>query len=184
MLVQCCLPPNPCLAEGGRKLTHVRSLPPNGWRLWRSLRLQALADSPDAFGSTLEDAIQLADCGWEELVSSSSSAERVLLVAEREGRPVGIARVQFLDDRRSQADLFSVWVMPSERRLGVGRALVDSTIEWARSKGASEIVLSVSERSNEAKRLYLSSGFVGTGSRERLRPGSSIYEDAMVLKLS
>lgn len=166
------------------KLTHIRPFLPDEWPLWKSLRLQALADAPDAFGSTLESARQQNDSYWKQLIASNNLPDQEFLLAEREGRPVGMARVGLTEDDPSKAGLFSMWVMPSERGLGVGRALVGAAIEWARSRGVSVIILHVTEGNNEAKHLYLSSGFVGTGIREPLRPGSRLYEEAMVLNVS
>ncbi|BAS26747.1 GNAT family N-acetyltransferase [Limnochorda pilosa] len=164
-------------------VTLIRSFLPDEWQLWKSLRLQALADSPNAFGSTLDGERQQIDSHWTELIASSSLADRDFLLAERDGRPVGMARVGPSEGDASQAGLFSMWVMPSERGLGVGRALVDAAIDWARSKGVSEVILHVTEGNDEAKRLYLSSGFIGTGVRLPLRPGSNLFEEVMVLKL-
>ena len=47
----------------------VRALSPDEWPLWKSLRIAALADSPAAFGETLEFA------------AGAGSAERRALVA-------------------------------------------------------------------------------------------------------
>ncbi len=83
----------------------------------------------------------------------------------------------------TRANLFSIWVMSSERGVGVGRALVDAAIKWAKSKGVSEITLHVTARNDEAKRLYEAAGFVDSGRREPLRPGSSLHEEVMVMRL-
>ncbi len=164
-------------------MTHTRSLQPEEWQLWKHLRLQALADSPDAFGDTWERAAKQSDGDWREFAASSTFPDRKLLLAERLGRPVGMARILLSESDSSRASLFSMWVMSSERGVGVGRALVDAAIKWAKSKGVSEITVHVTVGNDEAKRLYEAAGFVDSGRREPLRPGSSLHEEVMVMRL-
>ena len=47
-------------------MTRIRCLRPDEWRVWKDLRLHALADSPDAFGETLSSASQRPDSYWME----------------------------------------------------------------------------------------------------------------------
>ena len=166
-----------------KAMTRVRTLRPDEWRLWQDLRLQALATSPEAFGDTLDRARSQSDSEWQEIVASSARPDRTFLVVERPGRAVGMARVYLADDDPSRAELFSMWVMPAERGTGAGRALVDAAIDWARSNGVSELTLHVTEGNEPATRLYEACGFVDTGDREPVRPGSGRWEKVMVLRL-
>lgn len=163
--------------------THVRRVRPDEWQLWRSLRLQALADSPEAFGSTLEDVKHRSDAYWQELIPTDSVSDRVFLVAELGDCPAGMVRADLLSGTISRAGLYSMWVMPDKRGRGIGKALVNAAVEWARAKGASEVVLQVTEGNHAARQLYLSTGFAAAGIRERVRPGSSLYEETMILSL-
>lgn len=75
---------------------HVRRVQPDEWQLWRSLRLQALADSPEAFGSTLEHTRQRSNSYWQELIPTDGLSDRIFLVAQLGDRLAGMVRADVL----------------------------------------------------------------------------------------
>lgn len=88
----------------------------------------------------------------------------VCRIAEEDGRPVGAAwlivfeRVPSLgQDRRTSADVQSVYVSPSARGRGVGAALVAALLEEADRRGIPRITV---HSSSGATRLYERAGFV------------------------
>jgi ribosomal protein S18 acetylase RimI-like enzyme len=163
----------------------VRPLDPDEWGTFRRVRLEALEESPDAFGSTLErerDADEASWRGW--LTGDGWNADVTALVAEEEGTPAGIAVCARFHDEASLAHLFAMWVRPSSRGLGMGRALVAAAVERARSLDVDELVLRVSETNDAAVGLYTSCGFVGTAEPpEPLREGSDVRTRRMRLLL-
>ncbi len=74
-----------------------------------------------------------------------------------------------------------MWVVPAARRLGAGRALVESAIAVAKAAAVTEIRLRVTESNYAALELYRKTGFIETGQREPLRPGSSLESRGMVI---
>jgi GNAT superfamily N-acetyltransferase len=94
-----------------------------GQRL-RSIRLRALRDTPDAFGSTLEDASARPAETWSKQVLDLPT-----FVAVKDGHDVGLVRCARDQTRVDTAWLISMWVAPEIRRTGVGAALVDVVIE-------------------------------------------------------
>jgi dihydropteroate synthase len=150
------------------------------WRLWRELRLRALADSPDAFGETLEASAARDEAAW--IASTAPRPDAIRLFAERDGVPIGMCVVLIGVDQRT-ANLYAMWVAPEARGTGAGKALVDAGLRWARSHAALEVALRVSERHEPAKRLYQRCGFVDAGERSPLRDGSNIQSLAMVARL-
>ena len=70
----------------------VRTLGGHEWPLYRALRLRALADAPEAFGSTLaeEEARPDADWAWRLKLGATSGRDRPL-VAELAGAAAGMA---------------------------------------------------------------------------------------------
>jgi ribosomal protein S18 acetylase RimI-like enzyme len=162
----------------------VRKFASDEWRLYRALRLAALEESPDAFGSTIAHERDRADADWASRLSRGATSSRALaLVAEVDNEPSGLTWVSLEDDHDKVAHLYQMWVAPEKRGQGVGRALLDAAIVWARSVGARAVVLDVTIGNGEAARLYEAAGFVATGSEKPLRPGSEIRSRAMRLAL-
>src|SRR6516164_7319251 len=91
----------------------VRAFRPDEWRVYRELRLRALADSPDAFGSTLAAEQGGSDEDWAARLARGAASENDLpLVTERGRRAVGLlwARIDPADART--AHLYQMWVTP------------------------------------------------------------------------
>jgi predicted N-acetyltransferase YhbS len=103
--------------------------PQQGCRL-RDLRIAALADAPDAFGSTLDEALQKSASQWKAEIASIQT-----FVAVEDGRDVGMVRAIRADTDEQSAYLISMWVAPEKRGSHVGELLVGAVIEWARESG-------------------------------------------------
>jgi ribosomal protein S18 acetylase RimI-like enzyme len=159
----------------------VRTLDPQEWRLWRELRLQALRDAPDAFGDTLTLAAVRPEADWRRALASRTGP---FLMAEVGDEPAGMARAAEMIGDPSSAGLYSMWVLPRYRGAGVGQALVDAAVAWARDAGWGRIALYVTLGNDGAKRLYSRSGFVDTGRRIELRPDSELEMEEMVRVLA
>ena len=167
-----------------RSMPIIRKFAPDEWRLYRMLRLAALEESPDAFGSTVAHERARADDDWASRLSRGASSSRELpLVAEVDNEPCGLTWVSLEDDQGKVAHLYQMWVASEKRGQGVGRALLDAAIEWARSAGAHAIVLDVTAGNSKALHLYEAAGFVATGSEKPLRPGSELRSRAMRLSI-
>jgi ribosomal protein S18 acetylase RimI-like enzyme len=71
--------------------------------------------------------------------------------------------------------VISMWVEPSARGRGIGRALLDAVVEWAKERDPSRAIrLSVTDGNDAARRLYERYGFVDTGVTEPLRSNSAL----------
>jgi ribosomal-protein-alanine N-acetyltransferase len=89
--------------------------------------------------------------GWRALLSTG---EGTVLLAEDGGEPVGLAAMA----GRESPEL-GMLVRADHRRKGIGHALVSACVEWARSRGAAEVILHVFPHNPAALSLYRKHGF-------------------------
>ena len=149
-----------------------------GLRL-RTIRLRALADAPDAFGSTCDEAAARPPDSW-----ATQIRELPTFVAVVDGEDVGIVRGAPDDSRADAAWLISMWVAPEVRGQGVGEALIDAVVEWARASGARRLLLDVGDHNRPAIALYARMGFEPNGKTGSLpAPRSHIREHQRELRL-
>ena len=88
----------------------------------------------------------------------------VILVAERDGEVIGytyagVEGMDYMALRGPAGALYDIVVDPAHRGQGVGRKLLDSTIEALKALGAPRVVLSTAERNPTAQRLFEHAGF-------------------------
>jgi ribosomal protein S18 acetylase RimI-like enzyme len=143
------------------------------WEDVRELRLRALADAPDAFGSTFETEREHSEREWIEWIEGWEGSTNALYVAEAGEAWVGMAVGSREDDDR-EAHLYGMWVDPAWRGRGVGASLVDEVLVWAHSWGATSVALGVTETHTGAGAFYEHLGFADAAERHPLREGSDL----------
>src|SRR5262249_50173282 len=133
-------------------IVHVRPPHEHEWRALREIRLRALLDSPDAFGSTYERESGEDEASWRGWFTGWQPGwrESVFASIEGDGGWSGMALGALRPDGDGVGRLFAMWVDPGWRRRGAGRALVLAVAEWARAQGAEALLLGVTETNREA----------------------------------
>jgi ribosomal protein S18 acetylase RimI-like enzyme len=155
----------------------VTVLTPDDWALWRDLRLRALTEAPEAFGSRLADWQGDGDREerWRRRLSIPGGHDVVGLL---DGAAVGMA-TGVPSDEPGVVELISMWVSPVARGRGVGDALVGEIVRWATDAGATTLRLDVAEGNDPARLLYERHGFRMTGELGDLMPDGIRHELAM-----
>ena len=74
-------------------------------------------------------------------------------------------------------------VAATHRRRGIGRALLDAAVEWARESGVQKLELHVFPHNEPAIQLYESYGFEREGYRRAHYRRAGEYVDAIVMAL-
>ncbi len=165
----------------------LRAALPQDWERLRDVRLSALRDAPDAFASTLEATEGQPRWRWEGWATGEGwGADLVTFVIEPvpDAAFTGLATGAIFGEDPLAANLFAMWVAPRARGNGLGRALVEAVVGWARERGASRVVLRIAEGNTAARRLYGSAGFtLDEDDREPLREGSDVLTLSMYLDL-
>jgi GNAT superfamily N-acetyltransferase len=99
---------------------------------------------------------------YEEWLAGENAS---MLIAEREGRPVGYAAVTVgpgpatWDLGDPVVELETLSVLPEERGSGVGRALMQEVRRWAHERGATAIAVGLAHTNDVARRFYERQGF-------------------------
>jgi len=141
----------------------IERLGPEHWARLRALRLRALADAPDAFDTTWDEARAQREEHWREALDVLPT-----FFAVRDGSDLGMVRIARDSEAADTCWLLSLWVAPAARGLRVGDRLVEAAIEAARATGASRLLLDVADDNGHAVALYDRLGFVATGRRGHL----------------
>jgi len=136
----------------------IRQLSATDGPLVRSLRLAALREAPDQFGETHAAALTRADAAWHDLAEATH-------LAEVDGAPIGMV-FAFPDPAElASGRLGGMWVAPTARGAGVGRALTEAVKAWANARGMFRVGLWAVPGS-AGERLYRRAGFVPSGAQK------------------
>lgn len=164
----------------------VRALSEEEWDDFRSVRLAALQESPEAFVASYEDEKDYDEDFWRLRMRRSQR-----LIAELDGEAVGVVSVgQDRDDEDgdgTRAELFGLWVSPALRGKGVATKLVRAGAEDATNAGSTHLHYWVGTDNGRAVAFASSFGFRPTDRRRPVRienEADGDEEAMMVLPLS
>ena len=168
----------------------IRKLTEDEAKDFRRLRLRALKEHPEAFGSSyeMESALPLQVVA-DRLRQSSESLDDFTLGAYRQSELVGMVGFfrQRNEKERHKGNIWGMYVPSEEQGKGVGRALLTQAIERARLvPGLEQVGLAVVARNKRARSLYVSLGFetYGVEPNALFVDGEYLDEELMVLSLA
>ena len=161
----------------------VRRLGEDEWEQYKTARLSALEESPEAFAASLDEERAYDEEFWRTRLRRSQR-----LLAEVDGKTVGIVSVgQSQEGNDRVAEIFGLWVAPAARGTGVATQLVHAGADEARSLGRSHLAYWVGSDNGRAVAFASGCGFRPTDSRRpmRVQQDGEDQEDevAMVLPL-
>src|SRR5262249_53215547 len=145
----------------------------------REIRLEALLQNPEAFGSTFarENAQPLS---WFE----AGLVRTDIFGAFLDGKLAGIAAYSANEGPKHahKGMLWSMYVRAGARNAGLGRSLVAAVLDHARGR-VEMVQLSVVSENEAAHRLYRSLGFVEFGYEKRaLKQDGRYYDEVHMVK--
>jgi ribosomal protein S18 acetylase RimI-like enzyme len=130
--------------------------------------LSSLLDLATAFYTESGFATPIWQLRENLLVLLDSDSARVAVARGGDDEIVGFAITTFsfgLEYGRV-AELEELFVVPAHRRSGIGRALIDDSADWARSRGCRAVELVVAPNGNNVDHLfnyYAHQGFTSEG---------------------
>jgi len=163
----------------GAAQIQIRRLAPADAALYRDIRLEALRCNPEAFGSTFDAENAQPLTVFSDRIGGSS-----VFGAFLDSKLVGIAGLLIGKGQKEahKGRLVGMYVRPSARKVGVGRRLVETIIEFARQR-VELIQLAVVSDNEPARRLYERLGFVEYGlEKKALKQDGRYYDEVLMAK--
>lgn len=150
---------------------------------WREVRLRALQTDPLAYGSTFEGAAARSEREWMTMAAGNATSDDLAtFFAILDQHVVGLAVANRDQERKEIFDVYSVWVAPEARRIGIGLGLLATLETWARDRGGTSLRLFVSDAVPSARLLYERAGFRPDG-RSEPAPHPGFTEQGMTKTL-
>lgn len=141
----------------------IIKLSPTRWLEYKMLRLESLNTEPTAFLGTIQEESFYEDGIWQErLKNAQLPDDNLMLFAEKNGNIVGMIGILFNKNQKIKhiAYLVSFYVTPSQRRKGIGKALVSNALKAIKERGyVIKISLDVTITQEGTIKLYESFNF-------------------------
>ena len=158
----------------------IRTLEPSDALAYRELRLEALAASPEAFGSSYEEEAPLSLETFRARIPASGPD--TIFGALAEGRLVGMAGFAVYERAKAahKGLMWGVYVRPEQRGRGLGKRLVQEVIAHA-SRHVIMLEAAVGIANESARRTYHALGFKPYGiERKALRVGDVFHDEELL----
>jgi ribosomal protein S18 acetylase RimI-like enzyme len=158
----------------------IRMLTATDAALFRAVRLEALQQSPEAYGSSFEQE-SARPLSWFEERVSQSDIFGAFAAGELRGI-VGFA-MQESPKKRHKGLLWGMYVRPAARNSGLGQRLVEAVLRHAAARAVGLVDLTVVSENRPALRLYENLGFVEYGHEKMsLKLNGRYYDEILMVK--
>ena len=160
-------------------MIEIKKVPPDRWKEFRDLRLEALQNDPLAFGSSYEEEKSLTEDEWKRRIKNA-------LFASANDTLVGMI-VYIIDNKMKTkhiANIFGVYVKKEYRGQGIGKKLIESALEIIQKNvNVSKIKLTVNPEQKAAVKLYETFGFEVVGRlKNELKVDDKFYDELIMEK--
>ncbi len=165
-------------------MMEVRLLTSEDAIIYKEIRLEALKNHPEAFGSSYEEE---SNYPLERFQGRFNQENSFTFGAFIDHKLIGVVTLIKQTRRKMshRADIVAMFVRADYRKSGIGKRLMSEAIALAKELNTEQVYIAVTSINEAAKRLYLSLGFKTYGIDYRALKFDDTYydEELMVLKL-
>ena len=158
----------------------IHLLTPDDFALWKTIRLEALAENPPAYDGAFEEESERSDALWVKDLETS-----FVFIYMADERPVGMAGyyLSSFKKKRHMGTVFTVYVQQAFRGKGVMDWLMPALCYHARDSGIEQLHLSVGTYNTPALRCYERHGFAIYGTEPRtIKIGDDYIDEYLMVK--
>ena len=160
----------------------IRHAKPEDVVSFRELRLEALKNHPDVFGTDYFEAAAKEDEYWVSRLQINPIGD-ALFFAEKDSRLIGmtgIHRSMAKKDKHS-ALIWGVYVRPEWQGKHISENLIRSCLEWAKGQAVIIVKLAVVTHNSSAIRCYERCGFTIYGTEPKaIFYGGNYYDEYLM----
>lgn len=156
----------------------IRQLKIDDWKIWKEIRLRALKDFPEAFGSSYEEELKFSEARFKEGLIKSD-----IFGSFESGNLIGVAGFFSLTNLKTKhrGVLFGLYVEKDFRGKGVASELILTVINHAKTR-VSQLHLSVVTTNQQAVGLYQKFGFRIYGTEPKaLKIQGQFYDEFLMV---
>jgi ribosomal protein S18 acetylase RimI-like enzyme len=159
----------------------IVKLTPADWKKFKNIRLEALKNESQSFGTTYEEGLKKTVEEWKEPLGKSTS---YIFGAEENNELFGLAAAYQENGKKCShvAYIWGVYVRKSHRRKGIGKKLMVAIIKELKSKKVVKANLNVTIGKISALKLYQSLGFKTVGIMHKEMKVNGKYLDEYLME--
>ncbi|KAH0533452.1 hypothetical protein TsFJ059_002020 [Trichoderma semiorbis] len=141
-------------------MLEIRTLSADDWEVWKAVRLRALANAPDAFGSGFHDWVNAPESRWRSRLSIRDAIDLVAYKIDEAASERAVGMATGIPTGNGGAEIISMWVDPSFRGKGLASSLIGKIASWAVQSGFIELRLAVRPDNAIAQSVYQHNSFI------------------------
>jgi ribosomal protein S18 acetylase RimI-like enzyme len=164
----------------------IVKLPIIDWEKYRALRLRALKEDPQAFGSSYANNVNSPPEEWKRRLKKAQEGNSgsYLLFARAQDKLVGMIGAFMEKDATDTATIIAMYVPKEERGKGISKKLMHTLlVELAQKPHLKTAKLMVNKNQLPAFNLYKNFGFEEVG-KEHFKMGDGNYAEELVMEKS
>jgi len=154
----------------------IRLLTEEDNKIWKAIRLEALQNSPENFGTSYEEEINFPAEDWSVQNNDIFGA----FIEDKLVATTGFFTLR-LKKMKHRGRLFAIYVMPKHRGQGLASQLIETVINHAKSR-VIQLHLTCTTTNESAINLYQKHGFKTYGTEPRsLKVGEIFFDEYLML---
>jgi ribosomal protein S18 acetylase RimI-like enzyme len=155
------------------------------WEQYKALRLRALQQDPQAFGSSYEEELSYPEEKWKSYLNNPDS--EIICAQAPNGELIGLMVASFNTKLKSKhiADIYSVFIDINHRGKGISKLMFANLLESIKQRNIiRKVKLTVNADQTAAIALYERFGFVRIGLfKDELSDGNGNFYDEIAMEL-